>query len=307
MSPIGDITVVKDTTLALLLAVQQKGWQLEYMETQDLWVNNGIAGANAKKIKVWDDEKKWFDLSPAKQTPLTEYDVIFMRLDPPVDSDYIYATQVLEMAENAGVLVVNPPAPLRDFNEKIFATYFPELMPPHLLSSNIADLTNFHQTNQTTVFKPLNAMGGKGIFMIKQGDLNLRSVLEGLTEGGKHLIMAQEYVPDIIEGGDKRVFLFDGVPYPKMVVRIPQSNDFRANLAAGGSYLIKDTGKEELRICEKVAPIMKENSLYFVGLDIIGGFLTEINITCPTGMREAAAKTKENPAEFFIDLIAEKL
>lgn len=307
MPPIGSITVARDTTMALMLSAQSKGWSMDYMEKHDLWIKNGIAGANAKEVQVWDDDKKWFKLSYSRRVKLEDYDIIFIRLDPPVDNEYVYATQILELVTNKNVLVVNSPAPLRDFNEKIFATHFPNLMPVHLLSSSISDLGDFHQNNQATVFKPIDAMGGAGIFMVKQGDLNLYPVLEALTKGGKYPIMAQEYIPDIITGGDKRVFLFDGKPYSRMIVRIPQSDDFRANLAAGGQPLIEDTGPEELKICEEIAPVMKKHALYFVGLDIIGGYLSEINITCPTGMRQVAAKSAENPADYFLNLIENKL
>lgn len=302
-----NISVVKDTTLALLLAGQKLGWDLDLIGVQDLWIDQGTPGATARQIQVWDDQNKYYETEAARKVPLRDYDVILMRVDPPVNSDYIYATQILERAQELGVRVVNNPTALRDFNEKIFATKFPELMPKHLLSANLHALSDFHQSNPATVFKPLDAMGGQGIFLLQQGDMNLKSVLEGLTDSGQHLIMAQEYIPDIIKGGDKRVFLLHGEAYPKMLVRLPQGGDFRANMAAGGGHEVRDLTEAELKICREVAPFMREQQLDFVGLDIIGGYLSEINITCVTGFRQVAANHVQDPAEFFLTKLAAKL
>lgn len=307
MLQIDRITPAKDTSLALMLAAQQQGWQTDYIGIEDLWVDAGQPGCYASSVEVWDNPDKWFALQERRQVPLKEYDVIFIRIDPPVNNDYIYATQILDMAKSDGVLVVNSPAAIRDFNEKICATKFPQLMPRHLLSADIGQLIGFHNDNEATVFKPLDAMGGSGIFLVKKGDMNLRSVVEGLTGGGKHLAMAQEYIPDILKGGDNRVVMFEGEPYPKMLARLTSDGDFRANLAVSGNYLVKDLGEKEAAICEQVAPMMKEHDISFAGLDIIGGYLSEINLTCPTGLRQIAAHHNENPASFYISKIAARL
>ncbi len=307
MLQIDRINVAKDTSLALMLAAQKRGWQIDYIGVQDLYVDGGAAGAFSSPIEVWDNPDKWYAMQERRQVPLKEYDVIFIRIDPPVNDDYIYATQILELAKNDGVLVANSPAAIRNFNEKIFATKFPDLMPRHLLSADIQQLVEFHKGNEATVFKPLNAMGGQGIFMVKQGDMNLRSVLEGLTNRGQHLAMAQEYIPDILIGGDKRVTMFDGEPFPKMLARLTSPGDFRANLAVSGNYKVEDLGKKEMSICEQVGPFLKEQDISFAGLDIIGGYLSEINITCPTGLRQIAAQHNENPMDLYLDKISARL
>lgn len=306
MSPIGDIQVKKDSSLALALAAQQKNWQLDYAEQPDLFLQDSIPYASSASLRVFNDSEKWFELKSRAMTPLTDYDVIFMRVDPPVDTSYLYTTHLLDIAEAAGVLVVNPPRALRDLNEKIFALHFPNLLPPYLLSANIDRLIAFHRKVKAAVFKPLDAMGGKGIFLLEQDDLNVRSVIENLTSNGSRLAIAQAYIPNILTEGDRRVFLFNGEPYPKMLIRLPRTDDFRANLAAGGSYRVENIGKAELQICAGVKKKIKEHNLLFVGLDIIGGKLTEINITSPTGLVEVAKESQEDPVFFFLSLM-EKL
>ena len=306
MSPIGDIQVKKDSSLALLLAAQEKGWEIDYAEQQDLMMANGSPYASSAAIRVFNSLDKWFELGVKIPTPLTDYDAIFMRVDPPVDDSYLYTTQLLDIAKDQGVLVVNPPRALRDLNEKIFALHFPELLPPYLLSANANSLLEFHRKMKNTVFKPLDAMGGKGIFLVQQGDLNVRSVIESLTLNGSRPAIAQAYIPSILTEGDRRVFLFNGEPYPRMLVRLPRKDDFRANLAAGGSYKVEDIGKAELQVCAGVKEKVKEHKLLFVGLDIIGGKLTEINITSPTGLVELGKESEESPALFLLSLV-EKL
>ena len=305
MLPISTIHFKKDSSLALLLAAQKKGWEMDYVEQEDLLVKDGALYAHSASIEVFNDSRKWYSLGEKKITSLEKYQVIFMRVDPPVNSLYIHTTQLLDLVAARGVHIINPPRTLRDFNEKIFALHFPDLMPPHLLSANITSLTAFHQEMKETVFKPLDAMGGTGLFLVRERDLNLRSVLETLTMNGRTPIMAQKYLPAIIKEGDRRVFLFNGEPYPRMLVRLPRADDFRANLAADGSYRVEDIAKEELRICARLAGEIKKHKLLFVGLDIIGGRLTEINITSPTGLVEVAKGSNGNPASFFIDLIEE--
>ena len=302
-----DIDATKDSTLALMLAAQEMGWDMECILAQDLWIEQGSPGARSRKIKVWDDSDRWCEFGEPRRRKLEEYDVLLLRIDPPVNSDYIYAMQVAEIAEEQGVRVINKPSSICAFNEKIIAVKFSELMPPHLLSTNIQQLVEFHNRNDASVFKPLDGMGGDGIFMVNKGDLNLNTVLSNLTGKGQHLVMAQEYIPDILKGGDKRVLMFYADPFPRMLVRLPNEGDFRANMAAGGTYAVEDISDAEIKVCNRVSPFLLKHGLDFVGLDIIGGFLSEINITCPTGLRQIAAKSKVNPAGSFLQKVQKEL
>ena len=287
-----------------MLAAQKKGWKLDYVEQEDLMMYDGVVYATASPIRVFNDSKKWFELSNKIRASLTSYDVIFMRVDPPVNTSYLHTTQLLDFVAEKGVLVVNPPRSLRDLNEKVFSLHFPDLLPPHLLSADMSALAEFHQKMGKIVLKPLDGMGGEGLFLLKENDLNARSAIENLTNNGNMPVIAQAYI-NVLKEGDKRVFLFNGEPYPQMLIRLPRPDDFRANLAAGGSYKVEDLGASELKICARVKQKVKEHKLLLVGLDIIGKNLTEINITSPTGMVEIAKQGKENPVLIFLDLIEE--
>lgn len=285
MDPIGDITYYKDTTLALLLAAQARGHSLFYMEMEDLYLDQGEARAHAKSLKVHPNEDHWYDLEAGKHLALAELDAVLMRKDPPFDNQYIYATYILEAAEKKGCLVVNKPRSLRDCNEKIFATQFPQCCPPVLVSRSPTQLKQFYAEHGDVIFKPLDGMGGSGIFRCKAGDPNVSVILETLTEFGTSFIMAQRFIPDIANG-DKRVLVVDGEAIPYALARIPAQGETRGNLAAGGKGVAQPLSDRDRWIVDQVAPTLKKKGLLFVGLDIIGDYLTEINVTSPTCVRE---------------------
>jgi glutathione synthase len=285
MDPIASIKYQKDTTLALLLAAQERGWDLHYMEQSDLYLLQGEARASSRALLVADKPKGWFELGPREDIPLHSLNVILMRKDPPFDNEYIYSTYILEAAEKLGALVLNKPQSLRDCNEKVFATQFPQCCPPVLVSRNSAQLRAFHQEQQDVIFKPLDGMGGSSIFRCRQDDPNVGVILETLTNHGQQLIMAQRYIPEISQG-DKRILVVDGEAIPYCLARIPAQGETRGNLAAGGTGVAQPLTDRDRWIVAQVAPVLKERGLLFVGLDVIGDYLTEINVTSPTCARE---------------------
>jgi glutathione synthase len=285
MDPIANIKFHKDTTLALLLAAQERGWILHYMEQTDLFLLQGEARANMRKLKVFNEASGWFNLGLYEDRPLKDLDVILMRKDPPFDNEFIYSTYILEAAQKQGSLVVNDPRSLRDCNEKVFATQFPQCCPPVLVSRNQAQLRNFHQQHNDVIFKPLDGMGGSSIFRCRHDDPNVGVILETLTNHGKQFIMAQRYIPEITEG-DKRILVIDGEPVPYCLARVPAKGETRGNLAAGGTGIAQPLTEQDLWIVSQIAPTLREKGLLFVGLDVIGTYLTEINVTSPTCARE---------------------
>ena len=285
MDPIASINFEKDTTLALLLAAQKLGYEIFYMEQADLYLDNSEPYAKMGRLKVYDHPEKWFDLEKSSPQHLSQLDVILMRKDPPFDSEFIYSTYILEAAERLGTLIVNRPQSLRDCNEKVFATHFPQCTPPLIVSRDQALLSEFLEDHEEVVYKPLDGMGGTSIFRVKRGDQNLNVILETLTADGKNTIMAQKYLPEITSG-DKRILVVDGVVIPYCLARIPPKGEFRGNLAVGGTGLVKPLSERDLWIAEQVSPVLKEKGLIFVGLDVIGDYLTEINVTSPTCVRE---------------------
>lgn len=285
MDPIASINFEKDTTLALLLAAQKHGYEIFYMEQADLYLDNSEPYAKMGRLKVYDHPEKWFDLEKSSPQHLSQLDVILMRKDPPFDSEFIYSTYILEAAERLGTLIVNRPQSLRDCNEKVFATHFPQCTPPLIVSRDQALLSAFLEDYEEVVYKPLDGMGGTSIFRVKRGDQNLNVILETLTADGKNTIMAQKYLPEITSG-DKRILVVDGVVIPYCLARIPPKGEFRGNLAVGGTGLVKPLSERDLWIAEQVSPVLKEKGLIFVGLDVIGDYLTEINVTSPTCVRE---------------------
>jgi glutathione synthase len=285
MDPIASINFEKDTTLALLLAAQKHGYEIFYMEQADLYLDNSEPYAKMGRLKVYDHPEKWFDLEKSSPQHLSQLDVILMRKDPPFDSEFIYSTYILEAAERLGTLIVNRPQSLRDCNEKVFATHFPQCTPPLIVSRDQALLSAFLEDHEEAVYKPLDGMGGTSIFRVKRGDQNLNVILETLTADGKNTIMAQKYLPEITSG-DKRILVVDGVVIPYCLARIPPKGEFRGNLAVGGTGLVKPLSERDLWIAEQVSPVLKEKGLIFVGLDVIGDYLTEINVTSPTCVRE---------------------
>ncbi len=285
MDPIGGINYHKDTTLALLLASQERGHKLIYLEMSDLSLQQGEAFGHGKELTVNADPEEWYRLSEPLSQPLKNLDVILMRKDPPFDNQYIYATYVLERAEQSGCLVVNKPQSLRDCNEKVFATAFPHCCPPVLVSRKLQDLKAFHSQYGDVIFKPLDGMGGTSIFRCRADDPNVNVILEILTEQGQSFIMAQQFIPDI-SNGDKRVLVVNGEAIPYCLARIPAEGETRGNLAAGGKGVAQPLSDRDRWIVEQVAPTLVEKGLMFVGLDIIGDYLTEINVTSPTCVRE---------------------
>lgn len=285
MDPIASINFEKDTTLALLLAAQKHGYEIFYMEQADLYLDNSEPYAKMGRLKVYDHPEKWFDLEKSSPQHLSQLDVILMRKDPPFDSEFIYSTYILEAAERLGTLIVNRPQSLRDCNEKVFATHFPQCTPPLIVSRDQVLLSAFLEDHEEVVYKPLDGMGGTSIFRVKRGDQNLNVILETLTADGKNTIMAQKYLPEITSG-DKRILVVDGVVIPYCLARIPPKGEFRGNLAVGGTGLVKPLSERDLWIAEQVSPVLKEKGLIFVGLDVIGDYLTEINVTSPTCVRE---------------------
>ena len=285
MDPIKSINFEKDTTLALLLAAKKYGYEIFYMEQADLYLYNSEPYAKMRRLKVYGHPEKWFDLEEPSSEHLSKLDVILMRKDPPFDSEFIYSTYILEAAERLGTLIVNRPQSLRDCNEKVFATHFPQCTPPLVVSRDQALLSAFLEDHEEVVYKPLDGMGGTSIFRVKRGDQNLNVILETLTADGKNTIMAQKYLPEITSG-DKRILVVDGVAIPYCLARIPPKGEFRGNLAVGGTGLVEPLSERDLWIAEQVSPTLKAKGLIFVGLDVIGDYLTEINVTSPTCVRE---------------------
>lgn len=285
MDPIASITFYKDTTLALLLAAQERGWDLFYMEQSDLYLEGGQAWASTRPLLVMDDQNHWFELGPRQERPLSELNVLLMRKDPPFDNEYTYSTYILEAAQREGSLVVNDPQSLRDCNEKIFATQFPQCCPPLVVSREPARLRRFHKEHKDVIFKPLDGMGGSRIYRCKEDDPNISVILETLTDFGTDMVMGQRYLPAIAQG-DKRILVVDGEAVPYSLARIPASGETRGNLAAGGRGVAQPLTDRDRWIVEQVAPTLKEKGLLFVGLDVIGDYLTEINVTSPTCVRE---------------------
>ncbi|MDH4653232.1 glutathione synthase [Pseudomonas sp. JS3066] len=306
MDPIAQISFKKDSSLAMLLAAQERGWSLFYMEQQDLYQKNGEARARMRPLKVFLDPEHWFELEAEADTPLAELDVILMRKDPPFDNEFVYSTYLLEQAERAGVLVVNRPQSLRDCNEKFFATLFPEYTPPTVVSRRADILREFAEEQRDIILKPLDGMGGSSIFRHRAGDPNLSVILETLTAHGSQQIMAQGYLP-AIKDGDKRILMIDGEPVPYCLARIPAAGETRGNLAAGGRGEARPLTDRDREIATAVGPTLREKGLLFVGLDVIGEHLTEINVTSPTCIREIDKAYDTRIGERLMDAIARKL
>lgn len=287
MDPIAAITPYKDTTLALLLAAQRRGFALRYFEPSDLWVRDGVAMGRGRALTVRDSTTDWFTLGETITAPLGELDVLLMRKDPPFDMAFVNATYTLELAEAQGCLVVNRPQSLRDCNEKFFISRFPQCCAPTLIASDPATLRAFHAEHGDVIFKPLDGMGGAGIFRVGADGLNLGAVIEALGAGGQ-MLMAQRYLPEIT-AGDKRILMVDGSPIPYALARVPMQGETRGNLAAGGSGRPQPLTDRDRWIAAEVGPELLRRGLLFVGLDVIGDYLTEINVTSPTCARELDA------------------
>ena len=304
MDPIETINFKKDSTLAMMIEAQQKGHEIFYMTPDALFIDSGTAFAISSKVEVRNDPTNWFSLEEASRVKLSDLDAILMRQDPPFNSDYIYNTYVLEMASRHGVNIFNNPKSLRDCNEKVFATEFPQCCTKHLVTSNKELLKNFVQEHKDTVIKPLDGMGGASIFRIKDNDPNLSVILETITNHFSEKVMIQEYIPEILEG-DKRILVINGKPMQAAIARIPAQGELRGNLAAGASAVAKSLSERDIWICNQVAPSLIEKGLLLVGLDIIGDYLTEVNVTSPTCFKEYKELCDIDVAQIFIESVEE--
>ena len=306
MDPIASITIKKDSTFAMLLESQRRGWEIWYMQQADLFLAENRASAKMQRLAVQDNPENWFTLTQSRTAPLDELDVILMRKDPPFDMEYIYTTYLLEYAEKLGCLVVNSPASLRDCNEKLFTSWFPQCCPETLVSRNHEQVLSFVNKYQDAIIKPLAGMGGTSIFRAQAGDPNLNVIIETLTDNGKRFTMAQRFIPEISQG-DKRILIVDGEAIPFALARIPKPGENRGNLAVGGKGVGIPLSERDHWIADQVAPLLKRKSILFAGLDVIGDYLTEINITSPTCIRELDAQFNLNISAQLLDSIEQKL
>ncbi|BCN94107.1 glutathione synthetase [Thiomicrorhabdus immobilis] len=308
MDPISGIKPHKDSSFAMLLEAQRRGHELVYMQPEDLYLKNGQAYAIASELKVWDRsiEEQFYGFGASHDIALNTLDIILIRQDPPFNNDYLYSTHILEQAEAEGVLVVNKPQSLRDANEKLFASWFPECIPPTLVTANADKLKEFVQTHLDTILKPLDAMGGASIFRVRNDDPNISVIIETMTGHGRHHIMAQTYLPEI-KAGDKRILLINGEPIDYTLARIPAEGETRGNIAAGGTGVGMEITARERWLCEQIAPTLKAKGLFFVGLDVIGDYITEINVTSPTCIRELDSQFNLNIAGTLFDCLEAEL
>ena len=304
MDPIESINFKKDSTLAMMIEAQSKGHEIFYITPNALFIDSGIAFASSAKIEVKDNPSDWFSLEEEKIIKLSELNSILMRQDPPFNSDYIYNTYVLEMASREGVNIFNNPRSLRDCNEKVYASEFPQCCTKHLVTSNKLLLSQFVEEYKDTVIKPLDGMGGASIFRLKKNEPNLNVILETITHHFTQKVMIQEYIPQISEG-DKRILVINGEPMGAAIARIPADGELRGNLAAGASAVAKSLSERDIWICKEVGPSLVKKGLLLVGLDIIGDYLTEINVTSPTCFKEYKELCDIDVAKTFIDSVEE--
>lgn len=306
MDAIETIKTYKDSSFAMLLEAQRRGYEIHYMQQHDLFMDQGISYADSELLKVTDRTHNYFQVKPSSQIKLSELDVILMRKDPPFDMDYIVTTYLLEQAAQQGALVVNHPQSLRDCNEKLFTREFPQCCTPTRVTSKTAHILSFIEEHQDIIIKPLDGMGGRSIFRIQSGDPNTNAIIESVTEYGARQVMVQKFIPEI-SAGDKRILLIDGEPVPYSLARIPAEGENRGNLAAGASSIGQPLTEREYWICEQLAPTLREKGLLFVGIDVIGDYLTEINVTSPTCIRELDNEFNLNISGQLFDCIENKL
>jgi len=306
MDPIGSITIKKDSTFAMMLAAQRRGWRLWYMELSDLFVLDNRTQARMRSLEVQDDASSWYRFTGEDTRPLDTLDAVLMRKDPPFDMEYIFATYLLEQAQRDGTWVINDPRSLRDANEKIFTLTFPQCTPPTLITRRLADIRAFHAAHTDIILKPLDAMGGASVFRVRPDDPNLSVIVESLTDRGRRFCMAQRFVPEIRDG-DKRVLMINGAPVPYCLARIPAPGETRGNLAAGASSEGRPLTERDRWIADQVGPELRVRGIVFAGLDVIGDYLTEVNITSPTCIRELDAQFGLDIAGGLMDAIAARL
>lgn len=307
MDPIADIKFAKDSTLAMLLAAQADGFELRYLELGDLMLRDGVALGRTRPLRVFKDPTRWFELGEPALERLGDLDVILMRKDPPFDTEYIYSTYILERAQDQGSLVVNDPRGLRDMNEKVYTAWFPQCCAPTLITREMSDMHAFLAEHEKIVCKPLHGMGGRSIFVLERGDKNTNVVFETLTDYGSNFAIVQRYLPEIVTGGDSRVLLVDGTPIPFALARIPSAEDNRGNLAAGAKGVGRPLGERDLFLTSQIGPKLAERGMLFVGLDVIGDYVTEINVTSPTGIRELDQQFEIDIAALLIAAIRRRL
>ena len=306
MDPIGAINIKKDSTFEMIWQAQQLGWDVEYIEMNDLFINNGIAMGRMRRLKVYQDANHWFDLSETATEKLGNVDAILMRKDPPFDMEFVYSTYILELAERQGALVVNSPQALRDCGEKTYCAWFPELCPETLITREASDFKAFLEKHNDMILKPLDGMGGTSIFRVKAGSPNINVIIETLTDYGQRYAMAQTFIPEITEG-DKRILMVNGQAVPYVLARVPAKGETRGNLAAGGTGVARKISDSDLYIANIVGPELVKRNILFAGLDIIGDRLTEINVTSPTCIKEINAEYNTNIALDLLQVIESKL
>ncbi|MCZ6475000.1 MAG: glutathione synthase [Gammaproteobacteria bacterium] len=302
MDPIESIQPGKDSTLAMLLAAQSRGWTLIYFRQNDLAVRDGAPLGHGLQIKVYDDTSRWYETGEQWAGALEELQVLLMRKDPPFDMEYIYTTYILELAEERGLLVINKPASLRDINEKVYTSWFPDCAPASLITRNLDELRRFLTEQEKIVVKPLDGMGGRSVFIVTDGELNSNVILETLTDNASKFTLAQRYIPEIAEG-DKRILLIDGSPIEYALARIPAPGESRGNLVMGAKAEGRELTQRDRWLCSRVGPILRAKGIVFAGLDVIGDYLTEINVTSPTGIRELDRAFGLNIADTLFDAI----
>ncbi|MDH3459255.1 MAG: glutathione synthase [Gemmatimonadota bacterium] len=306
MDPIQSIQPAKDSTLAMLLAAQERDWDMVYFRQQDLAVRDGVPLGRGMRVTVQDDPREWFELRDAWSGPLERLDLILMRKDPPFDMEYIYTTYILELAEDRGALVVNKPQSLRDINEKAYTVWFTHCIPPSLITRANEELKSFLEEQGKIVLKPLDGMGGRSIFVVSSDDPNTNVILETMTEHGTRFTLAQRYIPEITEG-DKRILLIDGEPVEHALARIPAPGESRGNLVVGAKGEGRDLTDRDRWLCSEVGPVLQSKGVVFAGLDVIGEYLTEINVTSPTGIRELDRRYGINIADRLLQAIERRL
>jgi glutathione synthase len=306
MDPIEFIKPNKDSSLAMMLEAQKRGWKIYYGQLSDIWLRDGQAFGRLTRLQVADDQSNWFELGDVAVTPLSDMDVILMRKDPPFDMEYIVATYVLQRAEDHGSLVVNRPQSLRDANEKAFLSWLPECAPPTLISRSLDEMNAFITEHHKAVIKPLHFMGGRSVFVTDANDGNRNAILETVSDHGNRYIMVQKYLPEITDTGDKRVILVDGEPIPKALTRIPTGGDHRGNMNAGARTEIVPLTERDRWLCEQIGPTLRKRGLVFTGIDIIGEYITEINVTSPTGIRELESESDIQITKKLFDSIESK-
>ena len=306
MDPIESIQPKKDSTFAMLLAAQRRGWLPIYFRQRDLAVRDGAPIGKGRRVTVRDNSHSWFELGDGWEGGLEELNVVLMRKDPPFDMEYIYTTYILELAENRGLLTINKPSSLRDVNEKAYTAWFPHCTPPSLISRSHDDLKAFLDEQRKIVLKPLDGMGGRSVFVVAREDLNTNVILETLTGDGTRFTLAQRYIPEIAEG-DKRILLIDGEPVDYALARIPVPGETRGNLVAGAQGVGRELTARDRWLCGEVGPVLKNKGILFAGIDVIGDYLTEINVTSPTGIRELDREYGIDAADVLLEAIEGKL